>query len=61
MLYVLTIKALPSTNKENTIQFNLHSTKAAEEGDDGDNCSNDDDDIDGRGVEADVKLAVKVG
>ena len=48
-------------NDENTICFNLHSTKASEEGNDGDNCSNDDDDVDGRGVEADVKLALKLG
>ena len=48
-------------SKENTILFNLDSTKAAEEGNDGDNCSNDDDDVDGRGVEADVKLALKLG
>ena len=39
----------------------LEGSKAAKEGDNRDEHSDDDDDVGGGGVEADVKLAVKVG
>ena len=41
--------------------WNLDSAEAAEECNDGDDCGNDDDDVGGGGVKADVKLAVKIG
>ena len=47
--------------KAENLFWNLDSAEATEECNDGDDCGNDYDDVGGRGVKADVELAVKIG